>query len=316
MHPMNQVSSRGSKVILIGGPTASGKSQLAMALSKYFPITIINADSMQMYKGLPILTAFPDEQDFFSVPHVVYGAWAPTHQGSVAMWQVECFSAIQHAIQDNRIPVVVGGTGLYFKALIEGIHHMPDIPAEVRSNAVFNQKTLGQEEFYRQLIHLDPLVGNKIKPGDRYRSLRAWEVLKFTGKSIFSWHTSEKGIVDHPCYTWISVVVLPERDILYERCNQRWDLMIQKGVVREVEEFLNIPEHHNSPLCNAVGVQEIKRYMAGDLSPEDMMDQVKRRTRQYAKRQTTWFRHQFPWRDAHRLSGANELDVTQLVHIF
>lgn len=268
------------KLILIGGPTASGKSALALDLARHLNGQIINADSMQVYKGLPILSAQPSAEEQAQASHKLYGFLEMEEPFSVAIW----VKLAVHAIKNFKGPsIVVGGTGLYLKALLEGISSIPDIPSSVRESLA-QQET---KDLYARLQKEDPLMAERLKPGDTQRIIRALEVKLHTGKSLQEWQASE---TESPLKNIKPLVIkiLPPREELYESINKRANWMIQKGAREEVRA---IPSQKLNSL-KTLGYAELKAYLKGDLSLEEARLKMQQKTRNYAKRQTTWFRHQ------------------------
>ena len=280
---------------VIGGPTASGKSALAMAMARDNDGVIINADSMQIYDDLPILTAQPSKEDREAVPHHLYGTLHPNDASSAGNWREAVIPIIQETRNQGRIPIIVGGSGLYIKALIEGLSPIPDIPDDVRQAAVEKQKTLGNPAFHAALQKRDPIMAKRFHPEHTARLIRAWEVLEATGKSLSEW---QKLPLEKPPEEWRFdvTIVMPERDVLYERCNTRFVQMLDNGALEEAEAFFKKTQsgayNDNIPLRNALGYEQLRDYSQGKISKEEAITLAQGETRRYAKRQVTWFRHQ------------------------
>ncbi len=268
------------KLILIGGPTASGKSALALDLARALKGQILNADSMQVYKGLPILSAQPSAEEKAEVPHKLYGFLDMDQSFSVAKWLDLAVSEIQNFEGPS---IVVGGTGLYLKALLEGISSIPEIPASLRESLRHRET----KDLYAQLEVQDPLMAARLKPGDTQRIIRALEVKQYTGKSLAKW---QEEVTESPLknLTPFMIKILPPREELYESINQRVGRMIQEGALEEVR----VIHDKNLNSLKTLGYAELNSYLEGEGSLEEATDKMQQKTRNYAKRQTTWFRHQ------------------------
>ncbi|MCI5060972.1 MAG: tRNA (adenosine(37)-N6)-dimethylallyltransferase MiaA [Alphaproteobacteria bacterium] len=289
------VQSLGPLIYVIGGPTASGKSSYALELAAKHDGVILNADSMQVYDGLHTLTAHPDAQDQKQAPHEFYGYLHPNAPCSAGNWRESVMPRIEELIAQGKTPIVVGGSGLYLNALMQGLSPIPDIPENIRTAAVREQEKLGNPGFYEALKKRDPVMAERFHPYHTARLIRAWEVLEATGKSLSEWQEIPRA--GPPAYWQFDVtLVMPVRDTLYERCNQRFDWMVENGVLEEVEGFFKKVEAEeikpDVPLVKALGARVLWQYLQGSLSKEEAIERGKAETRQYAKRQTTWFRHQ------------------------
>ncbi|WP_417407911.1 tRNA (adenosine(37)-N6)-dimethylallyltransferase MiaA [Hoeflea sp.] len=277
--------------LLIAGPTASGKSALALEMARELGGEIVNADSMQVYGVLDRLTARPGAQDLAEVPHHLYGHIPPSELYSTGLWLNEATEIINDVRARGLLPVVVGGTGLYFRALTGGLSDMPAIPDEIRNDLRSRLVSEGVEALHAELSRLDPQMGERLRPADRQRILRALEVVRATGRSIieFQGRGGEK-IVD-PLRARC-LVLQPERPLLHARINQRFATMMEEGALDEVRHLLalDIPPQH--PAMKAIGVSQIADHLAGRLSRDDAIELASIATRQYAKRQMTWFRNQ------------------------
>jgi len=284
-----------SLVHIIAGPTASGKSAHALSLAKEIDGVIINADSLQLYNGLPILTAQPSDEDKSLIPHMLYGLTPPDINLTAMDWRKMALAAIEKTINDNRIPILVGGTGFYIKTLIQGLSPIPEIPNEVRILSDDLMDSLGIEEFFEQLKKLDPVICEKIDPHNRQRLVRAYEVIAHTGQPMSYWQSFPP--VDVPTqYDFKIQLIIPDRDTLYERCNSRFDTMIRQGVVDEVRQFDDFIMAGKIPfdcaLTHALGFQHLQSHIQGEMDLETAITLSKNETRHYAKRQTTWFKNQ------------------------
>jgi tRNA dimethylallyltransferase len=276
-------------VIIMAGPTASGKSALALELADALDGTIINADSLQSYRDLRILTARPDEAAEARVPHRLYGFLDAAERGSVARWRTLALGEIAAATKAGRLPILVGGTGLYLRAITEGLAPVPDIPAEIRQEAIELYRVLGGGAFRERLIRLDPEAAQRLFPGDKQRLIRAFEVVRATGATIGTWQQSAKS---EPAYRFGTILLAPPRDSLYAACNARFVQMIEAGAVAEAEVLAARRLDPSLPAMKAVGLPELLSYLRGDVPLESAITAAQRSTRRYAKRQMTWFRHQ------------------------
>jgi tRNA dimethylallyltransferase len=279
------------RVIIIAGPTASGKSALAIDLAKAFSGVIINADSMQVYRELDILSARPPGRDLELAPHRLYGVLDASDPCSVGRWLAMAVDEIRDVWADGKLPLVVGGTGLYLKALMEGLAPVPDVDASYRAEATDLHRQLGPEAFRDALASLDPETAARIPAGDTQRLIRAYEVALATGRPLSDWQK------DHPAEAPLDaafavIVISPEREILYEGVNQRFTWMMDNGALDEVRALDDLGLDPALPAMKAVGVPELRRYLAGQSDLEIACVDAKRATRQFAKRQMTWLRNQ------------------------
>ena len=276
-------------VIIIAGPTASGKSALALELAVAFQGTIINADSLQIYRDLRILTARPDEAAMARVPHRLYGFLDAAERGSVGHWRALALAEIAAAHDAGRLPIVVGGTGLYLRALQHGLASIPPIPAAIRGEAAKLHRTLGGAAFREQLTAFDPASAARLPPGDRQRLMRAFEVVRATGVSIGEWQT--RAASPSP-YRFASLLLMPPREALYAACEARFRAMIARGALDEAAALGARGLVPALPAMKAVGLPELLRHLRGEIALDEAIALAARATRRYAKRQTTWFRHQ------------------------
>lgn len=279
-------------VLVIAGPTASGKSILALKLAKELNGVVINADSMQVYRDLRILTARPSEEDQASFSHKLYGYRDGAEACTAAAWAVDAAREIRTAHSAELVPILVGGTGLYIKTFIEGLADIPVIPDEVKQAARRLRVEQGQDALYESLQEKDPVGAARLKPKDRQRVLRAWEVMEATGKPIHVWQEepSQKPL---PEARYFSVLVKPPRDELYAACDRRFSVMLEEGALDEVEALMKRELDPGLPVMRVLGVPELAAFLAGETSREDAINKAQQHTRNYAKRQTTWFRNQF-----------------------
>ena len=283
-----------SKIILISGPTASGKSNFSIKLAKKINGEIINADSMQVYKQLNILSARPDPKNYQKVKHHLYGFHDAKNNFSTGEWLKLAIKKIKEIKKKKKIPILVGGTGLYFKALIEGLVNIPNIPIRYRNEIRALQKTLGQKKFYQNLIKLDSMSKNKINSTDTQRSIRAYEVKKFTKKSIHDWFKETKSFFEKDDF--LKIYLDYPRLELIEKINTRTEQMIKMGAINEVKKFIKLKIKKDKSVNKAIGINEIKEYLSKAKKISEIKEKISIKTRQYAKRQSTWARgHMMSW---------------------
>ncbi len=292
-----------SKIILISGPTASGKSKAALKIANKLNGEIINADSMQVYKELNILTARPSKTDLNKIDHHLYGFISVKKEFSSGEWLKLAKKNIKKIRDINKIPILVGGTGLYFKALTDGLVKIPKIPIHIQNKIRRMQNNLGQKKFYLKLLKMDPSVKNKIEPTDAQRSIRAYEVISISKKSIFEWYKKTK-----PSFRkdeFIKIYIDYPKDELINKISKRVDQMMKDGAIKEVKDFLKLNLKSDSNIFKVIGIREIKEFIDKQISMHDLKLNIVIKTRQYAKRQRTWSRGQMSdWQkfDAEALS--------------
>ena len=279
-----------SKIILIAGPTASGKSEFAVKIAKKINGEIINADSMQVYKQLKILTARPTQKNQKRIKHHLYGFQNVAKKFSTGAWLKLAIKKIKEIRKKNKVPILVGGTGLYFKVLTDGLVKIPNIPLKIRNETRSMQKKIGQDSFYEKLIKLDPLASNKIDPNDVHRSIRAYEIKKYTKISMYKWFKKTKQFFNKDIF--LKFYIDFSRDKLIRRINSRVEKMIKNGAVKEVERFNKLKIMKENSANKVIGIQEISKYLNGQIDLLETKKQIIIKTRQYAKRQTTWARGQ------------------------
>ena len=277
-------------VLVIAGPTASGKSRLALDLAISRRGTVINADSMQVYRELQILTARPGAVEMERAPHRLYGILSATEHCSAARWRALALAAIEEAHGEGRLPILVGGTGLYLKALFEGLAEIPPIPSAVRDAARTRHQALDGEAFRAELARRDPESAARLAAGDTQRLIRAWEVVEATGRSLGDWQRA--GSAQTTGYDYKTILVMPPREALYAACDARFDAMLAAGALDEVRALMALGLDPALPAVKSLGVPELARHLAGEWSLEQAAEKGRQATRNYAKRQTTWFRHQ------------------------
>tara|TARA_B100001179_G_scaffold106309_1_gene75640 strand:- start:141 stop:1055 length:915 start_codon:yes stop_codon:yes gene_type:complete len=279
---------RKPKIILLAGPTGSGKSKLAISLSKKLNGEIVNADSMQVYKEFKILTSRPNLQDKKKIKHHLYGIISVRKKFSTGNWLKLTTNLITKILKKKKIPVIVGGTGLYFKALLDGLVKIPNIPLEFRNKIRKYNKKIGQEKFYNKLLKLDPKIKSFISLNDTQRSLRAYEVKKYTKKSLYQWIEGTKPNFDENLF--LKIFLNSPRDQLITKINLRVERMFKEGANKEVEKFLKLNVKKDMSANKVIGVKEISSFLKKDLTLDNTKELIKIRTRQYAKRQFTWAR--------------------------
>jgi tRNA dimethylallyltransferase len=281
------------QIILIAGPTASGKSALALTLAEKLGGVVINADSMQVYRDLRIITARPAPEEERRVLHLLYGHVDAAENFSVGRWRAEAAAALASTLQKSLPAIVVGGTGLYFTALSRGLAAVPPVPAEIRDKVRARLSSDGVAALHAELKTRDPAAAARLMPGDRARIARALEVVLATGRSLLAWH--EDG---EPASLVVSraakVFLAPDREELLRRIDARFDAMIEAGALEEVRALAARSLNPDLPAMKAHGVPWLVRHLRGELSLADAVGGGKRDTRQYTKRQATWFRHQLP----------------------
>lgn len=278
-------------VVVIAGPTASGKSAIALDLAARTGGEILNADSMQVYADLRILTARPDDADLAAAPHHLYGYLSGDERCSAGRWRADAVAAIRSVAAKGALPIVVGGTGLYLRALMTGLSRMPAVPADIRAAAMAEQARIGNPGFHAALATRDPEMAARLNPNDTQRLIRAWEVLEATGRSLAKWQAAPPdGAPDG--FRFTTLLVAPEREALYDACNRRFETMIDSGALEEIAALAACDLDPDLPVMKALGVRPLLRHLAGEMPLDEAVAAGQRETRRYAKRQTTWFRHQ------------------------
>ena len=279
-----------SKIILISGPTASGKSNFAIKLAKKVKGEIINADSMQVYKELRILTARPYQKDYQNIKHHLYGFQSVRKKFSTGEWLKIATVKINTIKKRNKIPILVGGTGLYFKALTDGLVKIPNIPIKFRNKIRALQKKLDQKRFFKKLIKLDPLIFDRINPTDVQRSIRAYEVKSYTGKSLVEWFKNTKSNFTDDDFVKI-YIDFPRPDLL-DRISKRVNKMFKQGAINEVKKYLKLKIGRDKTSNKVIGINEIRDFLSKKTDLSEVKEKITVKTRQYAKRQSTWARGQ------------------------
>ena len=277
-----------SKIILISGPTASGKSNFAVKLAKKINGEIINADSMQVYKQFKILTARPSRKDQKNIKHHLYGVIDVKTNFSTGNWLKLATKKIYEIKKRKKIPILVGGTGLYFNSLVNGLVKIPNIPIKFRNKIRLMQKKNGQKKFYKKLIKIDPKVKDKIDSNDSQRSIRAYEIKSHSKKSMYDWLSQTK-----PSFReneFLKLYINFDRKELIERIEKRTTKMVKSGAIKEVRKFRNLKISNQSSVNKVIGIQELSNFLEKKIKIEEAKELISIRTRQYAKRQATWGR--------------------------
>lgn len=291
------------KVALIAGPTASGKSALAIAVAERHRGTVINADSAQVYRDLRVLSARPSAEEEARVPHRLFGHVDGGEDYSAARWAAEARAAIDATLAEGRLPVLVGGTGLYLRTLLDGIAPVPDIDPAIRAEV----RALAVAEAHAALARLDPQAAERLRASDTTRVARALEVVRSTGRPLAEWQAArDGGIADR--IDLVPLILLPDRAWLVERCDRRLEAMFAGGAIEEVAALLARADlSPDAPVRRAIGVPQIAAYLQGEIGREQALAESRLATRQYAKRQYTWFRNQPPadWRRADAMESCD-----------
>jgi tRNA dimethylallyltransferase len=287
---------KGKKILVIAGPTASGKSSLALGVARKCAGVVINADSVQLYSGLPILSAQPSPEEQKIVEHKLYSVLSPRERNTLFDWLDRAGGEIEEAMARGKLAIVVGGTGLYISRLMGGVRTgIPGANSIIREELSTLYEELGQDKFFEIVQKIDPEAVLGVDSGNRQRLLRIYEVYRLSGEKLSELRKlPNERTIDRGRMFLLSI--MPEREILYARCNLRFRNMLNNGAPEEVRLFMkNYPEVFNSslPVGHTIGFREIGSYLRGDLGYEDMIELVSRNTRRYAKRQYTWFRNQF-----------------------
>ncbi|MBV9566551.1 MAG: tRNA (adenosine(37)-N6)-dimethylallyltransferase MiaA [Hyphomicrobiales bacterium] len=296
--------------ILIAGPTASGKSALAIRLARRFSGVVINCDSMQVYRDLRIVTARPSAEDERAVPHLLFGHVDAALNWSVGLWLGDAAGALAQARERGLVPILVGGTGLYFKALTQGLSAMPPVPETVRRKVRELAQAQASPELHRMLAAKDPLGAAKLRPSDRQRIIRALEIFEATGRSLREWQEGERPsplLAPEPC---VRLFLEPDRDELRRRIDQRFEAMLAQGALDEIRRLAARRLDPSLPAMRAHGVPWLLAHLRGEISLADAALAAKADTRRYARRQFTWFRHQMPGWSWQRPENAEELVLT------
>ena len=283
-----------SKIILISGPTASGKSEFAVRLAKKINGEIINADSMQIYKEIKILSARPNKKLTNKIKHHLYGFHSVKKKFSVGHWLKLTNKSIKNILERKKIPIIVGGTGLYFKSLTDGLVRIPQVPEKIRKGVIEYQNNIGQKKFFKKLLKLDPKCKNRIDPEDIQRSIRAFEVKMFSGVSLFDWFKNTKSNYEKDQFIKIYLEI-PREEIL-KKIKARCQKIIGKRSIKEVIKFNKLKVKKSLSSNKIIGIFETNEYLAKKYGLIELKEKISIKTRQYAKRQATWARgHMMDW---------------------
>lgn len=280
-----------NSVLVIAGPTASGKTALALELAARLGGVVINADSMQVYRELRILTDRPSPQDEARVPHRLFGVLPAAERGSAAWWRDAASAEIDAVLAAGQVPILCGGTGLYLNALMQGIAEVPPVPSAVVEAAIARYRALGGDAFKQEVRTLDPVLGARLEPGDSQRLQRAWAVATATGRALSDWQAQPTGGRDDLAFC--RVLLFPPRPVSAEAVEVRFRKMIDEGAVDEVRRLAGLGLDRSLPAMRAIGVPQLIDYIDGKIDLDAAVEASVIATRQYAKRQRTWFRHQF-----------------------
>ncbi|MGH1455958.1 MAG: tRNA (adenosine(37)-N6)-dimethylallyltransferase MiaA [Alphaproteobacteria bacterium] len=282
-------------IYIIGGPTASGKSARSLELANELNGVIINCDSMQIYDGLHLLTAQPPEEDLEQAPHLLYSHLHPNETCSAGNWREIVEPMIHDILNQGQTPIIVGGSGLYIKALTHGLSPMPDVPQKIRDEVVARYEKIGAEKFYAELQSRDPEMATRFHVNHKARIIRAMEVLEATGKSLADWQNLDR-LAPPEAWKFNIEIIIQERHIQHKRCNDRFIWMLENDVLEEIECFAARIEsgeiRENVPLANALGYKEMLGFIRGETDKDEAIKKAQARTRQYAKQQVTWFKNQ------------------------
>jgi len=290
MPPASLDLSKPPLVTLIAGPTASGKSALALKMARETGAVIINADSQQLYADLRILTARPSPEDEAQAEHRLYGVADAAEAWSVGKWSRAALAILAELRAENRPAILVGGTGLYFTALTRGLADIPPVASAVRDQVEADFLVQGEALFRTRLAEIDPAAAQAIEAGDRQRLVRAMSVHAATGRPLTAWRAETRPLLEPG--SWTGLVIEPDRKVLYADCDRRADLMVENGALDEVRRLVARDLSPALPAMKAVGVRELAAYVSGALDREAAVAALKQATRNYAKRQLTWFRNQ------------------------
>jgi tRNA dimethylallyltransferase len=282
-----------ARAVLIAGPTASGKSALALRLAEQAGGTVINADSMQVYRDFRVLTARPTPEEESQAPHLLYGHVDAVEHYSAGRWLADASRALTEVERTGRLPIFVGGTGLYFRALTEGLSSMPPVPEMVRAKIRGEAEGIVAADLHARLAVRDPLTAARLRPSDRQRIIRALEIFEATGRPLAAWQASPgKPLIEPGAATAVFIAV--DRAELRTRIDARFDKMLAGGALDEVRAFAARKLDPALPAMKAHGAPWLMRHLAGEISLDEAAKGAKADTRKYAKRQETWFRHQLP----------------------
>ncbi len=289
--PVSSPATGDKAVLIVAGPTASGKSALAMDVAAQFNGVVINADSMQVYSELNILSARPSEEDERRVPHRLYGVFPPSRSCSVAQWLEMATKEVEAAFAAGRLPVVTGGTGMYLRALMHGLAPIPTVPDVIRAEVQQKLDATGPQALHDELSEIDPETAARLAPGDSQRLIRAVEVFRATQRPLSQWLADgNRGALDDARFGVL--VLMPPRAELYARIDARFEQMVEHGGLDEVRAIMELGLDPGLSAMKAVGVRELAAYLSGEITREEAVAKAQQASRNYAKRQMTWFRNQ------------------------
>ena len=277
-----------SKIILISGPTASGKSNFAIKVAKKINGEIINADSMQVYKRLKILTARPGKKEQKNIKHHMYGVIDLNKKFSTGQWLKAAIKKIKEINKRKKIPILVGGTGLYFKSLVDGLVKIPEIPLKFRNKIRLMQKKEGQKKFYKKLLKIDPIIKDKFDPNDSQRTIRAFEIKSYTKTSMYEWLNKTKS--EFKDEEFLKLYIDFKREDLNKRISSRAIKMMEEGAINEVKKFIKLKIKRDLSVNRVIGIDELTQYLDKKINFDQAKELITIKTRQYAKRQATWAR--------------------------
>lgn len=298
------------KVVILTGPTASGKTKLALEIAQKIPAVIINGDAMQLYREIPTLSAQPTREEQAQCPHALYGVLEIPDECTAARWAQMAVTEIRKAWEQGILPLIVGGSGLYHKTLMEGISPVPGMSEAARREARALITEIGNEAFHAKLAEVDAEIAARLKVGDTQRMLRAYEVWLSTGIRLSHWQ-KEKPVPYLPEAEYHCFALLPPREIIYDNINRRFPIMVEEGALDEVRALIEKNYSYSLTGMRAHGVRELASYLKGECTLEEAIEKSQQITRNYAKRQTTWINHQLP--DAMRVDSAAQV-VEKLRH--
>jgi tRNA dimethylallyltransferase len=307
-NPFGESTGQRPRVVLIAGPTASGKSDIAAALAQKTAATIINADASQVYADIPILSAAPSAQEHMAVPHALYGYLSASDNCSAARWAEDAKTAIAESLDAGRLPILVGGTGLYLRTLLKGISPIPEIDSIIRAEV----RAMATDAAWAALKQEDWGAAARLNAQDTTRIARALEVVRSTGEPISYWQNQTVGGIEDDI-SLCPILLLPPRDWLYDRCDARFEAMIEAGALDEVRHLMHLKLPEKAPILGAIGMRELRAVLNGDMGMEQAKDSAQQATRNYAKRQYTWFRNQCPQDWERWIESINNQNINKIV---
>jgi tRNA dimethylallyltransferase len=304
------------RLIMISGPTASGKSALALDLAHALNGVIINGDALQIYRELDIISARPSRDDENIAPHRLYGFHTILSPYAVTDWLRDVQDVLQQTWDNHQIPIIVGGTGFYLQSLLHGLASIPDVPDTVRAETMQRYDTIGHDAFRAQLHEIDPILAERIKPNDRQRLVRAMEVFQATHIPLSTWQQQER-VPLYPHLHSHAVLLQPPRDMLYDRINRRFNIMMELGALDEARAIENLNPDPSLPGCKALGLDPLRRHIRGEVTLNEAIEIAQTTSRQYAKRQNTWLNtqwHASPQHQITRISDTHPDTISNIRH--